>query len=191
MPSPSPMLRKRDMTVWLARRALDKMRDHASALQPLETGGILLGWRSGDDRVVVDVCGPGLNALHGRHRFVPDHAWQITAIHRVFQQSKGDIDYLGDWHSHPDGVAAMSGDDCKTLRRIARRARNPLMVIVAKGTSDLDWIVGCWIGYFEGGLIRRRFATLLQQPALFDPPPEWPAVRSCSWCVSALEGGQS
>lgn len=34
-------------------------------LAPLENGGVLLGWRAGEDRVVIDLRGPGPHALHG------------------------------------------------------------------------------------------------------------------------------
>jgi len=86
-----------------------------------ENGGILLGWRSDEDRIVADLRGPGAHALHGRHCFVPDHAWQVTEINRAFPASRGDLDYLGDWHSHPEVVAEMSDLDSATLLRIARR----------------------------------------------------------------------
>lgn len=45
------------MTVWLAHRALVSMMRQGTEVFPLETGGILLGWRRGDDRIVVDVVG--------------------------------------------------------------------------------------------------------------------------------------
>ena len=35
------------------------MCDEGTARHPLESGGILLGWRLGNNRVVIDVSGPG------------------------------------------------------------------------------------------------------------------------------------
>src|SRR4051812_37824791 len=107
------------------------MCGYAGELSPLENGGVLLGWRSGEDRIVVDLRGPGPRALHGRHCFIPDHVWQLSEIKRAFHESRGDLDYLGDWHSHPDGIAEMSDLDSATLLRIARRVSAPLMLIVA------------------------------------------------------------
>lgn len=106
--------------------------------------------RVGKDRVVVDLRGPGPHALHGRHCFVPDHAWQVAEIRRAFQDSTGDVDYLGDWHSHPGGAAAMSDLGSATLRRIARRVKEPLMLIVAGSEINQDWSARCWKGRIDG-----------------------------------------
>ena len=162
------------MTVWLAQPALRAMCGEATARQPLESGGVLLGWRDDDDRVIIDVLGPGPRALHGRHRFLPDHAWQVAGIYRLFEESDGDIDYLGDWHSHPDGTLAMSNEDRATLRRISRRVHEPLMLILAGDISRENWIIDCWKGHLHRGLIRRRFEVITQTTKVFAPPTTWP-----------------
>lgn len=161
------------MTVWLAHRALVSMVRQGTEFSPLETGGILLGWRRGDDRVVVDVVGPGQNALHGRTRFLPDHKWQMNELSRVFKATGGDIDYLGDWHTHPDGHAIMSQADIHTLTRISRRVRGALMLIVA-GPDFSSPDVGCWKSGSRKGLFTRDVAIEPQDLQLFEPPQDWP-----------------
>ena len=162
------------MKVWLASHVMRIMHRHAAELCPLETGGILLGWRSGEDSVVTDMRGPGLRALHGRYNFLPDHKWQLDEIQRAFDGSNGDIDYLGDWHSHPDGIAAMSHQDQITLRKITRRVKNPLMLILAGARDDSDWTAGCWKGLRHGRALWRRFEAQPQELKLFEPSPSWP-----------------
>lgn len=130
------------MTIWIDERVLEAMATAGRALQPLEAGGILLGWRDAETKIVSDLLGPGPHALHGRHALVPDHRWQTERIRTAFRDSKGDLDYLGDWHTHPDGLAAMSELDRKTLNRIGKRVRGALMVIAAGGAAD--WTYGGW-----------------------------------------------
>lgn len=166
------------MTVWLAKSALRAMYEESSSLYPLESGGILLGWRDGGDRIVVNALGPGPQALHGRHRFLPDHAWQVFHIRQIFEESIGDIDYLGDWHSHPDGGAAMSAEDQSTLKRISRRVRKPLMLILSGVSNNESWTFDCWKGNLHRGFILRRFEVFAQEVKLFDPPSNWPTVTS-------------
>ena len=161
------------MKIWLSSHVMRAMCRYARKLAPLENGGILLGWRAGVDRVVIDLRGPGPRALHGQHCFLPDHAWHIEEIHRTFQESDGDVDYLGDWHSHPGGVAAMSELDSTTLRRIACRVKDPLMLIVAGSETDDEWSTRCWNGRLDGPLLWRRFEAQPQELKLFDPPAEW------------------
>ena len=164
------------MTVWLSRRALRAMRDEGTTSYPLESGGNLLGWRAGSDRIVIDILGPGPEALYGHYRFLPDHAWQVAQICRVFKESGGDIDYLGDWHSHPNGIIAMSSEDHKTLRRISRRVHEPLMLILGGDFNRENWMIGCWKGHLHRKWIRRRFGAVNQTTRIFEPLPTWPAM---------------
>lgn len=161
------------MKVWIASPVMQAMCRHAAELCPLETGGILLGWRSGEECVVIDMRGPGLGALHGRYNFLPDHAWQLMEIYRAFESGRGDLDYLGDWHSHPEGVAAMSLQDHTTLRKIARRVRNPLMLILAGARSDASWSAACWKGAQPRGMWR-RFGPEQLELKLFEACGKWP-----------------
>lgn len=161
------------MIVWLSSRVLETMREYGRELFPLEDGGILLGWRSGDDRVVVDVRGPGPHALHGRHCFIPDHDWQVDQINKAFEASNGTVDYLGDWHSHPGGVAEMSDLDSATLLRITRRVSSPLMLIIAG--SGTEWSARCWRGQLTKRLAWRKQLIVLEQTLeVFDSTSVWP-----------------
>ena len=143
------------MTIWIAEHVLATMRTDGRLFHPLETGGILLGWRSGHDKIIAQVRGAGPNALHGRSRFLPDHRWQMREIEDAFRNSDGDLDYLGDWHTHPDGMADMSDEDERTLMRIARRVRQPIMLILAN-SSNWDWSYGCWLGQRKLAFLRQR-----------------------------------
>lgn len=164
------MLRGRAVTVWLTEHALNSIAAEAERIYPLETGGVLLGWRSGSDRVIADMRGPGPAALHGRYRFFPDHPWQISEIRQAFRESRGDLDYLGDWHSHPDGFPLMSPEDLSTLRRISRKVREPVTLIVAGGQKT--WTTGCWRGSRPGTFFS-RFVVLDESTKQFVPPKGW------------------
>lgn len=158
------------MTIWLSQAVALTMQSHGENFYPLEVGGVLLGWRDGEHRIVTGLVGPGPKSLHGRHAFVPDHLWQVDQIRKAFTETGGDLDYLGDWHSHPNGAAQMSAMDDSTLSRIARRVANPLMAIVAGGPSD--WQFGGWSAN-RRALFRR--AMISNQPLrVFEPPSHWP-----------------
>ncbi len=117
---------------------------------PDETGGALLGYRSGEDYVITDVLGPGPDAQHARMFFQPDYGWQEEVIARRFAETNGTTTYLGDWHTHPGtSVPAMSKDDRKVLRQIASCPTagidRPLMAILA-GSLGNPWGLGVWSG---------------------------------------------
>ncbi len=128
--------------LWLDRRVLVRIEQEASLIYPLETGGVLVGYVGDNGQPVVhEVVGPGPKALHLETRFEPDHAWQCEQLDSLFWNSSGQLVYLGDWHTHPNGSPTMSGLDRRTMRRIARHAEArisyPLMLI--EGGSPGAW----------------------------------------------------
>lgn len=163
------------MTIWLGREAASVITGQANEMRPLETGGILLGWRDGNDRVVVDVVGPGNAALHGRTKFIPDHSWQVQQINRIFEETSGDIDYLGDWHTHPTGTVRMSAEDHVTLKRIAKKIGGAVMLI-ASPVCGQGWTFGGWIQARPG--ILRSANPAPHDIRLFDIPPSWPRATA-------------
>jgi len=122
--------------LWLPNELFETMKSHASAKFPFETGGILLGYTADNqDVVATHLIGPGPNARHEKYRFEPDGDFQQKEIEKVFRETGGRITYLGDWHTHPLGVAVLSSTDKRTLEKIARSPEtqncHPLMAVLA------------------------------------------------------------
>ena len=134
---------------WLERRAVTVDRALANQLlsearrwAPLETGGILLGEFVDSDRGarVTEVVGAGPGARRETNRFVPDGPWQRRQIAERYLASGRNLEYIGDWHSHPAGNGP-SKLDRETARRIAReklaRCPHPVLLIVTR--VALQW----------------------------------------------------
>lgn len=151
--------------LWLARQVLSALVEEASRAAPAETGGVLLGYRAAPDGepVATHAVGPGPGAIHERHRFVPDHEYQLAEIARLYEESGRRLDYLGDWHTHPGGAAYLSQSDRATLRRIAAaraaRASRAVMLILAPGP---DWEPSAWLGRLSGVCCPRLVALPLR-----------------------------
>jgi integrative and conjugative element protein (TIGR02256 family) len=123
------------MNAWIDREVVELMRAEARKRAPQETGGVLLGYTTDSDNIVIThAIGPGPNAQHARRNFSPDVRYQERAIADRYRQSRRHITYLGDWHSHPGGGSRLSFLDRRTLRRIRdheeARAPRPVMAIV-------------------------------------------------------------
>lgn len=112
---------------------------------PYETGGVLLGYLVGDEAVVTEIVGPGPKAIHRRMSFVPDYDFHASSIAKVYESSGRMNVYLGEWHTHPEGVLRLSGKDRKTLIKVLRykeaRLATPLMVLLAGGAR---WEIAAW-----------------------------------------------
>lgn len=148
----SPLRREsvsRRATLWLPLNIRSDLCAEADDKHPLETGGILLGYRAEDEQhlVVTHMVGPGPRAVHGRDRYAPDYAYQTSEIARVYASVSGGVDYLGDWHTHPGAAPYMSRKDVATLRRIAAakaaRASRPVMLVLSPGP---EWEPAAWLG---------------------------------------------
>ncbi|HEY8722856.1 MAG TPA: Mov34/MPN/PAD-1 family protein [Gaiellaceae bacterium] len=133
------------------------MAQEISEAEPDETGGILLGYEALEEEAVVvtALVGPGPNSKASRAHFDPDGEWQEKEVARIYEASGRRATYLGDWHSHPKGLARPSWKDQRTARSIAefREARmsNPLMLIVATSESGFRFAA---FRYFHGKLRR-------------------------------------
>jgi len=149
--------------VWFPRHVLSQLQVEAERSDPLETGGILLGYRdeAGGEIVVTAMVGPGRDARHRRRSFVPDHSFHEREVARLYTESGRTWSYLGDWHTHPGGPLSLSLKDQRTLTRIARartaRVAHPVMVLlasgapmaaIAPGADAIDvgaWRIGAWV----------------------------------------------
>lgn len=140
------MLLSQDPIVWLPADLFRELEQEAARVYPLETGGVLLGYRSSDHWVVDGALGPGPRARHRLHGFEPDHQWHAEKLRLRFVASAGGERYLGDWHSHPGGALALSRTDLKALRQIIQspeaRTPEPLSALLAGRPSD--WQIGIW-----------------------------------------------
>src|SRR3546814_378391 len=157
--------------LWISNVALGAMVAEADRKFPLETGGILVGYfAENGDPVVCAAIGPGPHAIHWRKRFTPDHAWQCTQLDEIYEQSSGSNTYLGDWHTHPNGVPQMSWLDRRTLNSIAKHPQtgitNPVMLIGGGMPKQWQWVGHQHQGKALFGLLSRCDK---QPPQLFHP----------------------
>lgn len=140
--------------VLLPSAAFASMMREARRAEPLETGGLLVGYRAADleQIVVTAVVGPGPAARHQRLQFAPDQEWQAKLVARLYELSGRRHTYLGDWHTHPGGAPRPSRKDQRVARLIAgapaARVPEPIMLIVGQGRDGRRRI---------GGYVQRRY----------------------------------
>jgi integrative and conjugative element protein (TIGR02256 family) len=141
--------------VSLAAPALETMRAEADRGLPSETGGVLVGYRTGSGEVVVTgATGPGPRSFRTRSRFRRDGDHAQTEVDRLHQVSGGRDDYVGEWHSHPEPVGP-SGIDVGSMAWIGANAayqtEEPLLVILQRASRS-TWrpLAYRWSG---GGLV--------------------------------------
>lgn len=96
-------------TVFILRQAMDVIRREALKFD-IETGGILIGSRSGDGGVLVThATPPGPAAVHNAVYFKRDVAYQQAVLNNLHRRYG--VQYLGEWHKHPRSLPVPSGGD--------------------------------------------------------------------------------
>jgi integrative and conjugative element protein (TIGR02256 family) len=85
----------------LVSSAAEAMRRESRRRYPRETGGILIGSMEASWLNVFHVVGPGPHAYHGLRRFVRDGNYAQQELDAHYIASEGQVDYIGEWHSHP------------------------------------------------------------------------------------------
>jgi integrative and conjugative element protein (TIGR02256 family) len=119
------------------------MRREASRFRLRETGGILLGYRSGSDIVVTGATGPGPNARHQRNSFEPDGSYCQSQLTAAYQSTGGVISYLGEWHTHPCAGTSPSRQDLRSMLTIANDPEyhqpEPALCIYRRDDKFLKW----------------------------------------------------
>lgn len=104
-----------------------------------ESGGILLGYRRGKHLHVTMASVP--QPADGRWRFMFERskrAHQEIAL-REWRASSQTVDYLGEWHTHPEPYPSPSSFDRAEWSKICSRVSSPMIFMIV-GWSGEHWL---------------------------------------------------
>ncbi len=167
----------------IAPEAAELILELSRRERPHETGGALVGFISPDGVVITHATGPGPGAERERATFRRDGESTQDAVNRIFDETGGNSDYVGEWHSHPApmGPSAM---DRRAMRRISGspmyRTPEPVLVI-AQRTRWRRWrLLGfIWIERDLEPVRIRIIRDVPDRPPVFRDVLPLPSERSC------------
>lgn len=86
----------------------------------LEAGGILLGkrYQAREEYIVSDISEPDKRDIRSRFAFVRNKCSAQRIINQLWAESNGIINYLGEWHTHPEYNPTPSQVDKKLIKQI-------------------------------------------------------------------------
>lgn len=102
----------------------DKIKAQRLSALPNETGGSLLGITDMKTKIIVlvDILPPPPDSESSPTHFIRGKDGQLEALKRVHGLTAGIVDYVGDWHSHPNGCSVQpSADDRILLATLVRK----------------------------------------------------------------------
>ncbi|KAB0549088.1 hypothetical protein F7R01_16865 [Pseudomonas argentinensis] len=131
--------------------AMDLYRQNAP--HKPEAGGIILGYRRDTHLHVTQVTIPQVDDKrhrYGFHRSAQHH--QQVAL-KAWHASGKTMDYLGDWHTHPELHPSPSGLDLNEWKKICSQRKSPMLFMILGVRGDL------WVGLGDSREITRCVAS--------------------------------
>jgi len=114
------------------------LRGYRQSAIALETGGALAGFLRKDDIWVIShPMAPSPRNRAGRF-WVKRHRGDAQKfVEGVFRETDGIVNYIGEWHTHPEPVLTPSGKDRKMIADLLRTSRLEIrfLIGVIVGTS--------------------------------------------------------
>ena len=105
----------------MLRSVLAVIRAEVRLSPKTETGGALVGYLAREGTLVItNACGPGPRADLGRTSVMIDGQHAAAFCTRMYKDSGGRLDYVGDWHRHPAFSLAASEQDIEAMLTIQK-----------------------------------------------------------------------
>ncbi|TSD72230.1 hypothetical protein FFI39_015330 [Janthinobacterium sp. KBS0711] len=118
------------------------------AMHKTEAGGILLGYRRGDHLHIVEATCPQTADRRSLFRFFRCDRYHLNTAIKRWQDSDSKIDYLGEWHTHPETFPSPSYIDLSEWRKISDRVLIPMVFMIVGMDGSL------WLGVGEREIIQ-------------------------------------
>lgn len=185
--------RQSEVSISIARGALESVFDECDEYDIDETGGRLIGdYRQKGAQYDIQVLGvipPGPNAQRSPTSFFQDGEYQ-ERVFRSIEESHPNIEHLGNWHTHHvNGYSTLSGGDKSTYLKTVNHEKHNLdffyaLLVVRKNPSgDMRYEVKHY-------LFRRNDDTMYEIPTsqvhIVDTPGLWPRNAKSATPPSAL-----
>lgn len=136
---------------------LEKWRQYKA--DQVEACGIIYGERRGNHFLVTGITTPVMTDIRSRYackRNISGHQEVLDLVHK---QSKGKIQYLGEWHSHPQKIASPSTTDLRewkiSYEYLSKEQNLDKMLCLILGLKD------DWVGVYAQGQLLPAYKILI------------------------------
>lgn len=129
------------------RRLLARMAEFRQLKLPNETGGVLMGIYDLSRRIiyVVDTIPSPPDSKEWPTLYIRGSEGLLSAVNEVATASGNQLEYVGEWHSHPDGHSTRPSEDDKIVFGWLTERMNdgglPALMSIA-GQRNTSWYLG-------------------------------------------------
>ncbi|MEJ2376114.1 MAG: Mov34/MPN/PAD-1 family protein [Pseudolabrys sp.] len=109
-----------------------------------EAGGQLFARIRGQEWQIVAATGPRVKDRRSLFSFRPHRASEQDEI---FEHHKQGLDYVGDWHTHPEEVPSPSSHDLSSIGEVVRRSTHHLPGFLLLIVGRKSFPKGLWASF--------------------------------------------
>jgi integrative and conjugative element protein (TIGR02256 family) len=135
-------------TLSLDQRLLERLAELRAGKLPNETGGVLIGVYDLQRRViyVVDTVPSPPDSAEWPTLYIRGSEGLLARVQELSSGSGGQLEYVGEWHSHPDGCPTLpSQDDLKVFTWLTEHMSDaglPALMAIVGGFASSSWFLG-------------------------------------------------
>ena len=111
-----------------------------------ESGGVLFGKKKENvsEYYIVDLSFPNIRDSSSRFTFLRNAEAAQVIIDKKWHDSEGYINYIGEWHTHPEKFPTPSRTDVNTYKKISKDMSSlfPISINIIFGTANIFYICG-------------------------------------------------
>jgi integrative and conjugative element protein (TIGR02256 family) len=128
-------------SIHISKSVLKRIEEETKFHYPKEFGGVFIGFKSGINFIITDILIPD-EYKNGTTVFIREPGTLNDRLREVHQMTNGEIEYLGEWHSHPNGPTTPSSTDINAMEIIAKDKNinmdRPLLMIAEVDKTSFD-----------------------------------------------------
>lgn len=125
------------MIIYISRDAFAFIISEVKKAKNIETGGILLGViLKSKDVLITHAIGPGPKAIKRSSIFQKDYEYSLKMLNILYK--KYSVDFLGDWHKHPNNCIEYSKRDYLSMINISKINSRPCFFIIVGNNITED-----------------------------------------------------
>jgi molybdopterin/thiamine biosynthesis adenylyltransferase/proteasome lid subunit RPN8/RPN11 len=136
-------------SILIPLQLVNRLNEILTSYFPNEFGGIFVGFKSLNyNATVIEAIIIPDRFENGRSFFVRHPASLNKRIEIMFEKHNGKIDYVGEFHSHPDSTALPSSTDIKAMAEISAnqeiKTNEPVLMIsetTSSGISQMNFFI--------------------------------------------------
>ncbi|MEH1007957.1 ThiF family adenylyltransferase [Winogradskyella sp. ECml5-4] len=105
--------------IHISKSVLKRIEEETKFHYPKEFGGVFIGYKSDLHFIITDILIPD-QYKNGKTIFIREPGTLNERLSEIHKMTNGEIEYLGEWHSHPNGPTTPSRTDINAMQEIAK-----------------------------------------------------------------------